>query len=267
MAPPPAVLRPWRPGVADVDDWREPPKLAAAGRDALVMACDPEPPEAQALWRAAERAGIASRLFEADRRLDGYDWHDELDRVTGIETEIAAEVAAAVAAEAAWLPLDDFPLPERAGAPAAPLPGRPQAIRMTLAVTPARGSGRTLDLPADLAFAGEAWSWVAEALPLVTADSDLQPHQLAELLRAGFFSPSDDADSDSWETQRDRFDQEASHIAMRLLASDDEARIASIAEAVRRELFWLVPRDRPVEISICRPEVRVTLRDAVEDAS
>ena len=266
MAPPPAVLRPWRPGVADVDDWREPPKLAAAGRDALVMACDPEPPEAQALWRAADCNGIASRLFEADRRLDGYDWHDELDRVTGIETEIAAEVAAAVAAEAAWLPLDDFPLPERAGAPAAPLPGRPQAIRMTLAVTPARGSGRTLDLPADLAFAGEAWSWVAEALPLVTADSDLQPHQLAELLRAGFFSPSDDADSDSWETQRDRFDQEASHIAMRLLASDDEARIASIAEAVRRELFWLVPRDRPVEISICRPEVRVTLRDAAEDA-
>ena len=259
MAPPPAVLRPWRPGVADVDDWREPPKLAAAGRDALVMDCDPEPPEAQALWRAAERAGIASRLFEADRRLDGYDWYDRLDRITGVETEVAADIA--------WQPLDDFPLPERTGAPAAPLPGRPQAIRMTLAVTPARGPGRTLDLPADLVFAGEAWSWVAEALPLVTADSDLQPHQLAELLRAGFFSPSDDADSDSWETQRDRFDQEASHIAMRLLASDDEARIASIAEAVRRELFWLVPRDRPVEISICRPEVRVTLHDAVEDTS
>ena len=259
MAPPPAVLRPWRPGVADVDDWREPPKLAAAGRDALVMDCDPEPPEAQALWRAAERAGIASRLFEADRRLDGYDWYDRLDRITGVETEVAADIA--------WQPLDDFPLPERTGAPAASLPGRPQAIRMTLAVTPAREPGRTLDLPADLVFAGEAWSWVSEALPLVTADSDLQPHQLAELLRAGFFSPSDDADSDSWETQRDRFDQEASHIAMRLLASDDEARIASIAEAVRRELFWLVPRDRPVEISICRPEVTVTIHDGVEDTS
>ena len=259
MAPPPAVLRPWRPGVADVDDWREPPKLAAAVREPLVMACDPEPPEAQALWRAAERAGIASRLFEADRRLVGYDWYDRLDRVTGVETEVAIGDS--------WQPLDQFPMPELTGAPAAPLPHRPRAIRINLAVTPARGPHRTLDLPADLVFAGEAWSWVAEALPLVTADSDLQPHQLAELLRAGFFSPSDDADSDSWETQRDRFDQEASHIAMRLLASDDEARIASIAEAVRRELFWLVPRDRPVEISICRPEVRVTLRDAVEDAS
>ena len=44
IAPPPALLRPWRPAVADVDDWREPPKLAPAGADALVMTCDPEPP-------------------------------------------------------------------------------------------------------------------------------------------------------------------------------------------------------------------------------
>ena len=260
IAPPPAVLRPWRPGLADVDDWREPPKLAPADIGALVMACDPEPPEAQALWRAAERDGIATRLFEADRRLEGYDWYDALDRVAGIATEVAAGVAA----EGSWQPLDEFPLPERTGAPAAPLPQRPRAIRMNLAVTPALGSGRTLELPADVAFAGEAWSWVGDALPLVTADSNLEPHRLAEMLRAGFFSASDDADSDSWETQRDRFDQEALHISMRLLASDDEARIASIAEAVRRELFWLVPRDRPVEISICRPEITVTLHDAVE---
>ena len=244
IAPPPAVLRPWRPGVADVDDWREPPKLAAAGRDALVMACDPEPPEAQPLWRAAERGGIAPRLFEADRRLGGYAWYDALDRVADFATEVAGEVSACDADEVPWPPLDQFPLPERTDAPAAPLPGRPQAIRITLAVKSAQGAGHSLTLPADIAFAGEAWSWVAEALPLVTADSDLQPHQLAELLRAGFFSASDDADSDAWETQRDRFDQEALHISMRLLASDDEARIASIAEAVRRELFWLVPRDR-----------------------
>ena len=259
IAPPPAVLRPWRPATADVDDWREPPKLAVPGHGALVMDVDPEPPEAQALWRAAERAGMATSLFETDRRLAGYDWYDGLDRVAGIATHLAIG--------GKEYPLEDFPLPERTGHSAAALPPRPETIRMTLAVKSAQGAGRTLELPADLTFAGEAWSWVAEALPLVTAKSDLQPHQLAELLRAGFFSASDDADSDSWETQRDRFDQEALHISMRLLASDDEARIASIAEAVRRELFWLVPRDRPVEISICRPEVRVTLRDAVEAAS
>ena len=71
MAPPSAVLRPWRPSVANVDDWHDPPKLAPVGQDALVVDCDPEPPEAQALWRAAEREAIANRLFEPDRRLEG----------------------------------------------------------------------------------------------------------------------------------------------------------------------------------------------------
>ena len=259
IAPPPAVLRPWRPATAHVDDWREPPKLAVPGHGTLVMDADPEPPEAQAFFRAAERAGMATSLFETDRRLAGYDWYDGLDRVAGIATHLAIG--------GTEYPLEDFPLPERTGSSAAALPPRPETIRMDLAVRPVRGPVRSFEIPADVAFAGETWSWVAEALPLVTAESGLQPHQLAELLRAGFFSASDDADSDSWETQRDRFDQEALHISMRLLASDDEARIASIAEAVRRELFWLVPPGRPVEISIARPEVRVTLRDAVEAAS
>ena len=259
LAPPPQLLRPWRPGIADVDDWREPPKPAPVGGDALVMDCDPDPPEAQALWRAAGRAGIAERLFEADRRLEGYGWYDALDRVTGIDTEVTANGKA-------W-PLDKFPAPGPAGAPAAPLPARPDAIRMRLAVKPANAPSRTLDLPADLAFAGEAWSWVGEALPLVTTDSPLEPHRLAELLRLGFFSSSDDADADSHETQAVRFDEEALHIATRLLCNEDSALVLSIAETVRRELFWLVPHGRKVEISITRPNVRVTLGDPAETAA
>ena len=259
MAPPPAVLRPWRPPVADCNHWREPPRLAEAGPDssgdssgdALVVVCDPEPPEAQALWRAAERAGLASQLFEADRRLEGYGWYDSLDRVT--------DIAVRVAAEGKWIALDEYPLPEASAPRAAPLPSRPAAIRFELAVSPASGPTRTLDLPTDLVFAGEAWSWIEEAIPLVTADSALRPHELARLLRAAFFSPSDDADSDSWETQRERFEEAALHLATRLLLSDDEACKSSIAEAVRRELVWLAPRDRTVDIRIRRPEVTVTL--------
>ena len=259
LAPPPRVLRPWRPAVADIDDWREPPRPAPIGRNALVMTCDPDPPETQALWRAAERAGIAKSLFEADRRLEGYGWYDALDRVTGIDTEVTANGKVCQ--------LENFPLPEPAGAAAAPLPTRPDAIRMTLTVKPANGPDRTLDLPADLAFAGEAWSWVGEALPLVTADSSLEPHKLAELLRHAFFSASDDAEADSRETQAVRFDEEALHIATRLLCSEDSALEISIAETVRREIFWLVPHDRKVEISITRPEVRVTLGDPAETAT
>ena len=263
IAPPPAVLRPWRPSVADCNDWREPGKLADLGPDssgsALVMDCDPEPPEAQALWRAAERASIALRLVEADRRLDGYGWYDALDRVT--------EITVRVAAGDDWMALDAYPLPEPSRAPAAPLPACPAAIRIGLAVRPASGPASTLDVPADVVFAGEAWSWIDEAMPLVTEDNALQPHQLATLLIAGFFSPSDDADSDSWETQRNRFEEDALHLATRLLLSDDEACRASIAEAVRRELIWFCPQGRTVEISVCRPDVTVTLSAAAEAAS
>ena len=264
IAPPPAVLRPWRPATADVDDWREPPKLAVPGHGALVMDVDPEPPEAQAFGRAAERAGMATSLFETDRRLAGYDWYDGLDRVAGIATHVAIG--------GKEYPLEDFPLPERTGPSAAALPSRPETIRpdtirMDLAVRPVRGPGRTFDLPADLVFAGEPWGWLGDAIPLVTAESGLQPHQLAELLRAGFFSPSDDADADSYETQRDRFDEEALHLATRLILSDEEACKTSIAEAVRRELLWLAPRGRTVDIRISRPDVTVTLGDAAEAAS
>ncbi len=259
IAPPPAVLRPWRPSIANVDDWRDSPKLADVGQDALVMDCDPEPPEAQALWRAAEREGIAPRLFEADRRLDGYGWYDRLDRATGIAVEVTLDGKRHA--------LDDAPLPERAGPTAAELPPRPEAVGIELAVRAADGTADTLRLPADLAFAGEAWSWLDDALPLVTADSALQPHELATLLRNGFFSPSDDAGADSHETQRDRFDEEALHLATRLLLSDDEACRNSIAEAVRRELMWFVPGDRAVDIRIRRPDVTVTLAAAGEAAS
>ena len=256
--PPPPELLPWRPGLADIEDWREPPKRETVGPDALLMACDPEPPEAQALWRAVERNGIARRLFEPDRRLEGYAWYDAVERIVHIHTETTVGRRPYA--------LDRYPVPERTGAPEAPLAQRPDAIRMSLTVRLDRGVGRILDLDADLAFAGDAWSWVGDALPLVTAGSDIEPFQLALLLRAAFFSASDDADADSWERQRDVFEQEAHHIATRLLVSDDAARRSSIADAVTRELFWLIPHDRGAEISVRDRKVTVTLGKPVAQA-
>ena len=167
------------------------------------MDVDPEPPAAQAFFRAAERAGMATSLFETDRRLAGYDWYDGLDRVS--------EITAHLAIGGKEYPLEDFPLPERTGHSAAALPPRPETIRIDLAVRPLRGPVRTFrDARPIVAYSpARPWSWVAEALPLVTAESGLQPHQLAELLRAGFFSASATTPIRrfSWETQRDRFDR------------------------------------------------------------
>ena len=259
IAPPPPELRPWRPGLANLDDWREPPRPAPVGPGALVMACDPEPPEAQALARAARRTGDDGLLFEADRRLEGYAWYDSLPRIVDVRTTATAD--------GNTHELRDYPTPGRTRASNTPLPKRPDAIRIDLRIRTAAGAQRALGLDADVAFAGEAWACVADALPLVIAGSPIQPHELADLLRDAFFSPSDNADMDSYETQQMRFDEEALHLATRLLLSDDDACLASIADAIRRELFWLAPRDRAIDIRIRRPDVDVRFADAAATTS
>lgn len=239
---PAPALRPWRPPIGDIDNWLSGPSPEPLPGDALLMDTDLEPPGAQALWRAAERGGTAPRLFEADRRFEGYAWYDALPRVKDVRTDVA------VGGEAR--PIEDFQAPpERSGPSNEPLP-RPDAIRMSLDIEFPDATSETIALDADLAFAGEAWAWLADVRPLVTADSGVEAAELADLLRDAWFSPSDEADADSWETQRARFEEEAMHLAIGLLCSEEEALRRTIACAVRRELFWLIPRERAVTITV-----------------
>ena len=70
------------------------------------------------------------------------------------------------------------------------------------------------------------------------------------MLRAAFFSPSDDADADYWETQLTCFEETALHMSLTLMCSVEEARQRTIADAVWREIFWLMSRDRTVTIVV-----------------
>ena len=252
---PPPELRPWRPGSADIDEWRDSPSFAPVGPGALVMAVDPEPQDAQAFWRAAERAGIADRLFEGDTRFEGYAWYDALARVTGIRVDIT-EGGLTHSLDALRGASDSAP--GATPAPAVPdtLP-RPDAIDMQVRIERDAAPPETMTIAADVAFAGEDGAWIDDIRPLVTRDSRLTPMQLARLLHASYFSPSDDAGADSYGTQAARFDQDATHMAIKLLATEDEARKHTIAEAVGREILWVLPRDREVSIKINGGKVAV----------
>ena len=256
ISQPSAELRPWRPGTADIDDWRDTPPFAPVGADTLVMAVDPEPQDAQAFHRAAERAGIAGRLFESDTRFEGYAWYDGLARVRDLRIDVT-EVGVTYPLDALRAASDVSPS-DTATAPGLPdALARPDAIHMHLNIVHAEGPPGSMTIPADLAFVGEGWSWIADAQPLVTKDSDLDPIELKQLLCAAYFSPSDDASADSYETQRTRFDEDAILITLTLLASEEEAKKHTIAEAVWREILWVVPRDREVSITVSQGKVSV----------
>ena len=254
---PPAELRPWRPGIADIDDWRDTPAYAPIGAGTLVMTVDPETQDQQAFWRAADKAGIAGagRLFEADTRFEGYAWYDALARLTDLRIEVTeADVTHAIDV------LREAPDPV-SGVPTAPgVPdtlARPDRIDMHVRIERSDQPPETMSVPADVAFVGEDGSWVEDARPLITRDSELTPMQLTRLLHASYFSASEDADSDSYDTQSARFDQDATHMAIKLLATEDEARKHTIAEAVWREILWVMPRDREVSIKVREGKVAV----------
>ena len=251
----PAVLRPWRPGIADIDDWRDAPNPEPVRPGTLVMAAEAETQDQQCLWRAAERAGIAGRLFEADTRLKGYDWYNALARVAAVRIDVTE---AGVTHPLDALRAGDEPSADATTAPG--LPGtlaRPDAIQMHLKVLSWDGPPETIAVPADVAFIGEEGTWVEDAHPLVARDSDLQPSGLCQLLEAAYFSASDDPDADSHETQRRRFREDATHMAIKLLASEEEARKHTIAEAVWREILWVIPGDREVSIKVAGGKVAV----------
>ena len=252
---PPGALRPWRPDVADPGRFDPPPEPTPVDRDTLVMEAEIEPPEAQSLFRALDRAGLAPRVRAPEPRCAGFAWYDRLARVRGVSARVSVDGRTCAPSE--------VPVPE--GSIREP---RPEAVVMKLRIVhpPAPGGAaafeETRTLPADLAFAGAPWAWVGAARPLVTHDSGITPETLAGLLRAAFFCPSDAADADSRETQSTRFDEEALHAALLLLASDDEARRRTIADAVARELLWLLPTDRQVDITVHKGRISVAIGPA-----
>ena len=256
IAAAPPELAPWRPGVADLYDAREPPAPTALGPGAMLMTCDLEAFEAQTLWRAAERrpgSGLASKLFEPDPRLEGYAWYDALARVRAIEARAGFDGCAHA--------LVNYPIGEATGALGAPPGTRPEWIAITVHIHfPARTGGKgRLELNTDVAFVGETGDRARDVHPLVTTDSALTPEELMALMRAGFFSPSQDADAEPSERQRTIFEREALHVANRLLISGDTARCEAIAEAVASAVLWLIPHDRGADIAVRHGEVTVTL--------
>ena len=252
---PPGALRPWRPAVADPGRFDPPPEATPVDRDALVMEAALEPPEAQALFRALERAGLAPRVRAPEPRFAGLAWYGRLARVRAVSARVTVHGRTSSPAR---VPVAEDAIREP----------RPEAVAMKLRIVhpPAPGGEaapeETRTIPADLAFAGDPGPWAGAARALATPDSGLTPETLAGLLRAAFFRPADAADTDGWQIRSTRFDEEALRAARLALASEDEARRSAIAEALARELLWLFPTDRQAVVTVCGGRVSVALGPA-----
>ena len=188
-----AMLRPWTSTMADVHAWRtDAPTRRDVAEDAIVIDADIEVCDQHTLERATERAGIGRRLYQADRRLEGYEWYDRLIKATCVSTAFTLD---GEAHSLETLREDEKP-PESC---------RPEAIMITLHTVTHEGERKGIDLPADVAFgdAEHASSDGERPSLLVTGDSRITPHALADLARDAYFSAYEDAAADSYTRQRE----------------------------------------------------------------
>ena len=246
---PPGALRPWRPAVADPGRFDPPPEPTPVDGDTLVMEAAPGAPDAQTLGRALERAALAAAVRAPEPRCAGLGWYDRLPRIRSLAV-IAVVDGRTCAPEAVAVPEGGLHAP------------RPEAVRVVLRIAHPAGRDTMRTLPADLALAGPPGPWAGTARALVTADSDLTPEALAALLRAAFFCPC----GGGADRQRRRFDEDAMHAARLALASDDEARRDALAEAVARDLLWLLPTDRQAVITVRAGRISVAFGAPVHPA-
>ena len=247
-------LKPWTPAIADHNGGHRSHSRYDVPSSSLVMAFDPDPPEAQTLYRALCRSDMAHQVFETDRLLEGYDWYDKLAAAPaealhqGSSTPIPA--TGAIATD------DDPPV----------VPDRPEDILVTLSIQHPERSEQTFTMAADLAFPGEPYASIDEVQPAVTRNSRLRPHELAQLIYAAYFSPSDDCEADSWETQSERFMQHAINLSTELLCGKDEALRQALIQAADRDLRWILPPGATATVTIRDRQVTVSLDTGREAA-
>ncbi len=246
-----AKLAPWRPAYAnEYSTKREKPYRIALPDRPIVVEADIPPCDQVALWRAAKRSDISHRLCAEEPRYRGYPWYDSLPKVKKVTTRVVLEG-------------EERSIEEQRTRNEPLHTARPERITFVLETIDGDGAIEHVCTPADVAFGDDEVSWPDDVGVLVTEKSDITPDELADLMYDAYFSPSDDCEADSYETQQDDYRQAAQSKALELLASAEEAMLSNVRTAVYRSILQHLPRDRDTIIRIPRGKpIEVTIEPA-----
>ncbi len=197
--------------------------------------------EQQILARALNAADLPYTLLSTDDRYRGYPWYDALPKLSPARIEIAI-------GDRTFSP-DEFG--EMYG-----LEDNVIVDSITAIVTQTQPGtpDRELRLPLDVGF-GEfddaSYILSLEEVTLAIArHHSLAPQELADLLEASFYAPSEESDADSYETQRENFQEEAQERAIRALLSEQAALKARIEMIIDRHLRWVIPSNMRIELRV-----------------
>ena len=243
-----AALWPYEPARADIDSfYRDSPTPLPVSHGGSIVDFEDEPPAHQVFAHAMEMSAPGTLLYEGCAAYRGYGWYDRLSEITGFRCLMTEGGKTA-----------EVPLDEHAGKRQ-----RPDEITVEVVIREPGKGNRLLTLATDVLVAGDTSAWtppVDELDLFVTKDSGIAPEDLAALLQAAYFSPSDDSCEDSYTTQQERFEEEALQTATALLLSEEEAKSARLRHGIERDFLWLLPRGQETVITVPDGKVEIQFR-------
>jgi hypothetical protein len=139
---------------------------------------------------------------------------------------------------------------------------RPDSIR--LALTDQHGCRLDIETDFDIQESDDSWGDPDNARIALTQSSQLSPDDLTDLIIDAVFSPSDDSDADSYDTQETRFRHDAAVRAHAILEGDDAAILAGIRMAFADRVAWRIPHGRKLQLTWSSSGNALTFVDAGE---
>ena len=189
----------------------------------------------------------------------GYIWYDELPRVLGWSFRVHRGEG------------DVFDYAADMQLPQGLVSGRVDTMELEIAVQASATCPEPpviLTLPADVLIIPDDGSTDPENLTiLLSADCAITPGELASLLEAACFDPSDDCEAGSYHSQQAAFDMQARFAANMLLLGEDTAIIERVREAIREHVSWLIPKDRPIRMQAVNYLVEATFADNDDESA
>lgn len=261
---PPRTLRPWTANIADhynryVD--RKTRDVPATG--IIVNMADAAPFLEQPFANAYASASNPPLLFEPNPSLAGFPWYDAIP--------VAQAIAVTVAQGARTVPLDDLAGTYRRYDPTPPslVDTAPSHLVDDIAfhLKNLADNATLLTIPGDVAFLDGGSLDPQDVRPIITRTSAITPDDLADLIHAAYYEPSEDSVADSPDTQSRYFQDLAHQLAMRLLVSEDDALRCSITAAIRRHVEHLAPSGRRIIVTLHHADVGVVLDAATPPAA
>jgi Histidine kinase-, DNA gyrase B-, and HSP90-like ATPase len=259
-----ATLYEFTPAIAYDPERGQP--MPVSDRSLLINLDDRTCCEQQVFWRAFEQAQLDYEPVAPDQQYVGYSWYDRLSCLTELRFKIEQE--GNVIDFEQWQ--DEGMMTTDTVVNHVHTTVKVEQIWAIAQITDSFKNHQEIRFACEVLLieAPELYWDEVERIPVVLSQSaNLTVEDLAKLLEASYFSPSEDLESDSVYTQREDFLEMAYERSTKVLLTEEAALQERLTMAAERHLRWVVPSNQRLEIQLVPrgiddPVVSVKLMEA-----